>query len=145
MLSFIVILEASAIICRHRSASTLIALPSSSGACFTSINCQVATGFCYIYAMSMQNNTDEDVPNNALRSPRSDTYCRKRAVIQAPTQLVSAVDASAGKHDRRNLTCGPRPQPAARSIPCRTPCAGCRETIPLSKCTQRAATARPAS
>ncbi len=93
--------------------------------------------------MLTRSRTDDAVPSNDLRSQRSVTYGIHTAVIQPHTHGLMVLGTSSGKHDCRNRACGPRPQPVAISSPCSTPCAACLATRPLTRCTHRAARARP--
>ena len=91
----------------------------------------------------MFNRTDDAVPSKPLRSHGSSTYCRKRAVSHRHTHGRMSLHRSSGTRDLRKLTCGPRPQSAARSMPCKIPWPARSATVPLSRCTQRDAKARP--
>ena len=93
--------------------------------------------------MMMFNRTEDAVPSRPLRSHRSSTYCRKRAVSHRQTHGRMSLHRSSGTRDLRKLTCGPRPQSAARSMPCKIPWPARSATVPLSRCTQRDAKARP--
>ena len=120
--------------------------------CRTDLNCGMAPHtwrlMCKKYTIRnyvklISNRTDVAVPSRPLRSHRSSTYCRKRAVSHRQTHGRMSSHRSFGMGDLRNLTCGPRPQSAARSMPCKIPWPARSATVPLSRCTQRDAKERP--